>query len=443
MPEEDKQVSPFSTDDYPSKRKAMNMAILAISLTAIGDMLFLNGFVLMLLSVLKVPSGNILLYLSLPALAQMLLLIPAAHYARRIGIKSGVIGGILNGLSLLCLFSAPYCHPYGLAWLPLLVGMLLEGVGSAMHVAVWYPLTSGFVPESERGNFFGRMRFSYQLVSIIFTFFVIAVLKNEPSPGAFQLFLILAFVTKIIGVIFYSRLPQQGCAPGIARKMFHSLLHAIGAPGYMPFCAYVFLLSLATGCCMSLFCLLAKGPLSISEDEVILIGNLGMAGALAGYFFGGRMVDRIGTKAVFLICHFAFGAILLSFTGRVFFPAAGLLLVGGLNFTFGMVQAASGIAMSSEMLALIPSDNKPMATALNQVLLNLGISLSGIFSAQAIRFGVLNNEWNFCGAIMTQYDTLIIVCGLSVLLLTVTLGLVPSVVKKVQWSSGNSSGIAN
>ena len=46
---------------------------------------------------------------------------------------------------------------------------------------------------------------------------------------------------------------------------------------------------------------------------------------------------------------------------------------------------------------------------------------------------MLSRSWSFLGTPMSQYDTILLIWGLMVVMLVVTLGLVPSVIGKAQW----------
>jgi MFS family permease len=143
------------------------------------------------------------------------------------------------------------------------------------------------------------------------------------------------------------------------------------------------------------------------------------------------MIDRFGTKYVFLCCHFGFGIILLLFLCRNLFTDEIRIVVGILTILFGMVQAASSIAMTSETLALIPPENKSLATGLWFTLYSGGTGLSGILSGQALELGVFNESWIWLEQSMSSYDGLLLFSGTMVLLMTVTLGMIPSMIKKV------------
>ena len=142
------------------------------------------------------------------------------------------------------------------------------------------------------------------------------------------------------------------------------------------------------------------------------------------------MVDKMGTKYVFMFCHFGFGTILILFLLRSLFPGKIIVFVGILTLLFGLVQAASGIAMTSETLVLIPQENKSLATGLWFTLYSGGAGLSGILSSKALELNLINPEWSLFGLLMSRYDGLLLMFGTMVLLMTVTLGLIPSMVKK-------------
>ncbi len=420
------------TLDAKGTERAIRIMFISRVANAI-DVLFASGFMLLYFSALGVPSERILLYFSLPALLQIVTILPFAHWAERIGkVRLGVIAESLTTATL------PLLIVIGLAPKPLVepliaLGSIVAGLAAGMYTNSWFPLVSPIVPVQMRGRFFGLLRVMYQSIGIALAFAVMLVLGKKNGMEPFLYAIALAFVVRLICILVYARIPELERQPQSGRTFRNSLAHVIGTPGYMPFCAYIFLLSLATGACGSLFALLAKDTLGFSQHQIILIGNLATFGALAGFFVGGLLVDKAGTKLVFLVCHFSYALILMLFPVRDFLPFPVLAIIGGLALVFGLIQAASGIAISSEMLSLIPVDNKPMALAVAVALQSLGFSLSGVFASLVLKHGMLSPTWALCGRTLGAYDTLLCFSGLAVLLLVVTLGLVPSVVKKVQW----------
>jgi len=423
---ETKTLSPIETN------RTIRVLYVSTMLYGIGDILFLNSFMLLYFSMLGLANERILFYLALPSFIRILSLVPFAHWAERIGkVRLGIIGLSMGSIALLLIAGAGSVPPAAAE--PLIASaMIILGLGSGLYLNSWFPLIATIIPEARRGRFFGTMRFLYTAVAIGFTFIASWTLERHSAIIVFQIFLAITIVLRVIGCVFYGRIPELERHLDQSRTMIRSLLSAVGTSGFLPFCSYVFLLSLFTGACTPLFSLLAKDSLALPQNQVLLIGNLSTFGSLLGFFFGGTLVDRIGTKHVFVICHLTFALVLLLFLVRDSVPIPAVGVVGFLALSFGLVQAASGVAMSSEMLAVIPTDNKPMATAINLSLTGLGVALAGMCSSAILKLGILNPTWTLFGNTLGPYDSLLLFCGVMVLLLVVTLGLVPSVVKRVQ-----------
>jgi len=311
------------------------------------------------------------------------------------------------------------------------LGIVIFGIGSAMTLGNWFALLHPIIPEKIRGRFFGQLRLTWQSVGILFTLIVIYILELYPTLGTYQVILGVITILMLARMVFYLQIPElEKCI--VKKESFRtSFLKVLNIPRYLPFCAYCFLLTLFTGACPQIFNLIEKDVLLWSKVEIVFFGNLLVAGALAGFFIGGRMIDRFGTKYVFLYCHFGFGTILFLFLLRNLFMEEIWIFVAILTILFGMIQAASSIAMTSETLALIPPKNKSLATGLWFTLYSGGIGLSGILSGKALEMGIFSESWNWLGQSMSNYDGLLLLSGTMVLLMTVTLGMIPSMIKKV------------
>ncbi len=166
---------------------------------------------------------------------------------------------------------------------------------------------------------------------------------------------------------------------------------------------------------------------------IVFMGILLLIGSLTGFYVGGKMVDRLGTKYVFPACHFSFSAVLILFQFRQRIPLPEIVTIAGLTAGFGLIQAASGIAVTSELLGILPDRNKSLATSLVLSLQTGAIALSGLPAAKILDSGLLSERWIFFGSTMSRYDSILLGCAVMLLLLTVTLGLIPSIVKSAQW----------
>jgi len=176
--------------------------------------------------------------------------------------------------------------------------------------------------------------------------------------------------------------------------------------------------------------------MELKTETVVWLANIGLLGALIGYYAGGRAIDRFSAKPVFLISHLGYAAISLLFIFRSMSPILTMPLLGFCHFSFGFVYAASSIAITTEMLALMPQRNQSLATSILTTMLYVGMGLSGIICAGILDFDFLKKDWLFCSLTMSNYDAILLGCGGMALLLVATLGLVPSVIRKAQSTPG-------
>ena len=413
--------------------RAMSNAILAQCAGTLTNLLFKNGFMLAYLSAQNVASNWILILLTIPDMLVFMVTIPSAYQSDRMGRKKMGLAGLSGTVAGFALISISSLLP-AVAVMPVFViGAICFGAGNAAFMSSWFALLSPIIPENLRGRFFGRLRTSWQAVAIVFSFAVAAALNACPGLVTFRMLLLLITMMAALRMLFYARIPEVEKPSVDATGLMGAMGEVMRVPGYMPFCAYVFLITLFTGACPWLFGLLQKDSLGFTGDKLVLMGNLLAIGTLTGFTFAGRLVDRFGTKPVFLVNHFAYAVILFLFPLRACFHLSTAVTVGGLCFLFGICTAAGSIAVSTEMLGIIPARNKALSTAFVSTLVAAGASMSGILSARILALGVLTPEWRFGGSQAGVYDTMLLGCGIMILLLVVTLGLIPSVMRPAQW----------
>ncbi len=87
----------------------------------------------------------------------------------------------------------------------------------------------------------------------------------------------------------------------------------------------------------------------------------------------------------------------------------------------------AGVAITSEVLALIPPRNKSLSSAINVSLFNWAVALSGLFVSRSIGWKLFAPEWMLFGQTFTVYDTLLLIFATMIVLLLLTIGLIPKV----------------
>lgn len=416
-----------------------NKIMMTIVLTACSSIMpqlfFKNGFLLSYLLKLGFESSDVLILLSLPSGIMFLLIVPFAYYADRYGKKRIGVSGIiltLAGFSLI-IFSGFFDKQASIRFIA--GGITLFSIGIAAMLSGWFALLSPLIPEELRGSFFGNMRVSWQIFAIACSFILTFILEKNASVGVYQL--ILTFFTSLllIQIFLYLKIPEIEKNKSI-KKSFRQIAAAIPEiPGYMPFCAYCFLLMLATGAWPVTLGLLEKNVLDFSDDTIVHMGTMLFIGSMVGFYMGGKMVDKFGTKMVFLMVHFLYFLLLFLVLVRDLTPFSLVSYFSFLTLSLGFVQASSSIALTSEMMALAPLENKAFIISFCTALQMGGAGISGVISGKIIEYGIISKIWVFKGLTLSNYDTLILAGSVMVFIFTITLGLIPSVVKtnKVQW----------
>ena len=96
-------------------------------------------------------------------------------------------------------------------------------------------------------------------------------------------------------------------------------------------------------------------------------------------------------------------------------------------------MASSSLAITTEIIALMPAKNKSFATSLLLSMKQAGIAIAGFVFAGIIETDIFKSSWNLGGLALSNYDAVLLGCSIMVVLLIATLTFVPSVVQKAEW----------
>ncbi len=413
--------------------KGLRQAFLAQLFGILGMYSFENGILLLYMTALGVNPVRILTYLAIPNVMSTVVRLPTAYIADRAGKKRlGMFGTLLTALGYT---AVPFAGalPLHTAEIVLISGFTVLAIGKMLFACGWLAMLSPLVPEERRGRIFGLMRFMYQLAGIGFAVVCAWMLADNAPIHRFQI------ITGVLAACFFARFLLYRGVPELERhhtregSFWKTLGQVVRIEGYAGFCAYVFLLTLFTAGCRSLFALVEKNTLQLSNSQVVILANLSMIGGLCGLFLGGRAVDRWGTKYVFMVCHFGFGLGIAGFLLRGFAPLPLPWTLGLVHFALGTIGAGLGIAVTSELLMIVPRKDKALSTSLGMSMILGGAALSGLLSAGILQLDVLKEHWILLGQTMSSYDAILLAYAMMIVLMVVTLGLVPSVLRKAAW----------
>lgn len=416
------------------KKAAMRNTILTQCLEIVALGTTVNGTLLLYLTAIGTNAVRTMVYLAIPSLTNAILLLPFAYLADRFGKKKlgqiGIIIGIFGwGMMGLGAYSENSSESI------IVTGIVLASLSIAMFGAGWFPLLSPIVPADIRGRFFGRLRLSVSIVSLTFSALFAWVLAiRSDDVMVYQGIYAVATIAFIARWFTYRRIPEL--EPPVARignASFQEIIISVfQAKNFAAFCSYMFLLSLFTAGAATLFAMVEKRVLVFSDTRIILLSNATLIGSMVGMFIGGRITDRHGTRTVFAGCHIILAQTMVAFLLRVYIPYSFVpFYLGLLHFVLGGALGAVGIAMTTELLGILPQKHKSVASSMFVIFQTSGVALSSILPAWFLKIGILKNRWGLGqGQQLSSFDGILLCFSLMTLILIATLGLVPSMLKK-------------
>jgi MFS family permease len=428
QPEADAHAAPSGRGPSAVQQRGMRAVIIGQMVGNLGSLAFSNGILLLFLAKVGFGGASALLLLALPSIIQPLLILPLAHLAERSHRRMMMRGFALSTVGFLLLSTLGWGGWHGRSVLvPVVSGIVIYALGVSMSTASWYALLDPLVPRHMRGSFFGTLRLSWRFYGFAFGIVCTFLLGLGGGVRPLELILILITIGMAARVLLMRQVPDAPTPPEGQPGLLEALSQVARIPGYAGFCCYVFLLTLVTDNAVTLLPLIERDSVGFSDTAVVWMGSILGIGSVVSFYFCGKLVDRIGTRPVFLLCHGCFAALFFAVLLRGCSPLSSLWWMGIQNLLYGIAGAGVSVAVSTEMLALVPAHNKGLSTGLCSTLQLAGAGLSGLLGAGAIKLGILSGHWQLGRTTLSAYDTLILGDAVLVVLLVVTLGLVPSV----------------
>lgn len=423
----------------PTEEKAaMRNIILTQCLEIVALGTTINGTLLLYLTAVGATAVRTMIYLALPPLINALLLLPAAYLAdhygkKRIGQAGIAIGVIGWGIVAFGAFSETSSESI------IVTGIVCASCSIAMFGAGWFSLLSPIVPAETRGRFFGNLRLTVGVVSLSLSVVFAWVLSLHNHTLVYQGIYAIATLAYVARWFTYRKIPELEPPTANTKSIsFADILSDVfRTKNFAAFCSYMFLLSLFTAGAATLFAMVENRVLFFSDTHIILLSNVTLIGSMFGMFMGGRVVDRHGTRSVFAGCHILLAQTMVAFLLRVYVPLSVMpLYLGVLHFLLGGALGAVGIAMTTELLAILPEKNKSVASSLFIIYQTAGTALSGLLPAWFLKIGILKELWGLSKLQqLSSFDGILLGFSLMTLILIATLGLVPSMLKKSESTS--------
>ncbi|MGI5868553.1 MAG: MFS transporter [Kiritimatiellia bacterium] len=388
-----------------------------------------SAIVIVYMTLLHSGPTMTMLSTSFPALAAILLTIPAAGIASRIGLRHSYsaachigCGGMLL-MALAAFFPGPF-DMYGV-----LLGCLIYNLSRPLYGVTWYPLLDNVLLPSERGAFFSAMRFSYLALTTTSFFLISLALGKEPPIWALQVVIAVVGMLMLGRKHFLDRLPVEEPPAGERHyDLWRALAISIRNRPLVGWAVYSCCIGLASSALLPLTMIYLKHEAMANAKEVQLISVVYMVGLILSHLVASRLLRRFGVRwlqpaghLAFIMC--ALGLAFLNHNIPHFF-----WWIGGIMFLLGFATANGINCYSMELMALARPDNRTMATAFLSTYSSIGGLSSRFLTSFVLGAGMLVPHWTCGGIAFCSYQTLFLFFSALLVFFLLLLFLVPSIV---------------
>jgi MFS family permease len=365
---------------------------------------------------------------STQGIAACLLLIPAAYFSGQMGYRKTIVLFTLFGaLMILLLAASPWFGGYAKA--VLLFSIIIFSICMTVYAAAWFPLLDGFLIKSDRSDFFGVMRFSWQTVAVIFCFICGLIIGKNPEIWILQVMIAVSGLG-LLGRMYYIGKIPDGHQEKENFSFTGGIAEAIANKSLAGFSVYICCLYLAAASTPPLTFIYIKNYLMVADNILVIISSLALVGTLLGFLAAGKIIDKIGIKRMLLFIHFFFALVNLTLFFVGSYSAVNLALITVLLMIYGFAMSCSSIAISTEMMELASPSNKAMSMAFCGSCYSAGVGGSRLLASLILGSGMLAPQW-FVGTMkISHYQTLFLIYGCAIMFVCLLLVLVPAIFPK-------------
>ncbi|MCL2410955.1 MAG: MFS transporter [Treponema sp.] len=271
---------------------------------------------------------------------------------------------ILRAVSMSLAVAAPFLDYAGnrnLALLFIMIGVIMFHVIRGIGMIGNNPVLSQLAAGPDRGSYLTQIQITNSVIGMSSSFLIAMVLGFDPPIFVFSILLIAGVVTGIISGVAMRKVPEPPRMEDAQKVNLISVFKdALTQDSVRHFMFILFLVILVSGVTRTFVVVYAREVFGHNDGMISLFSVFGGLGFLMVGLVVKFLVDRLGTKPLFLVS-VIIG--LVSLLAVVFFPAAAMENVTGtilfMVFLFFMLNfgflGSEGIAQTY-FLGLIPSE---------------------------------------------------------------------------------------
>jgi len=354
----------------------MHYLTLASLVGAVVGFSFSGAIPVLFADALGLASSRIGLLVSFLSLASVLQIL-VARYVDRIGRKrlliSSSLGVMLCGVPLILLPSVPE----GLRWPVLVAGIGGFAILVQVGAAGWFPLLHDLVPAKQRGRFLGRQRSRWIAGATIFLLVSSLLLSRGADLRYFQLIFAGAIFCQFLQVLFFLKVPERKV---FIQKHYPSPFIGVGDvfrnEEFRAILIYHIVFGFGTCLILVFLPLFLKESLGFGTGLSLAYAQMVplLGGALSVSLWG-YIVDRYGSRPVYVLGTVAFAAILLLWVFVSDELPFTFLLVPLLCLASGVFGWGLDVASLRRAMSLVPEGKSSLYLAVfsNSIAFSAGV----------------------------------------------------------------------
>lgn len=397
------------------RRKIQAWSIVANCLGSLSEVMLDNSAIL--ISYVALLGGNEslnMLMAGATGFIALLLQIPCGILAEKIGLKKSMYLSCTIGC-VACLLMSIATVTGDYAKYAVVALCFAYCIARPIFSASWFPIIDSFVAPSERGSYFGFLRFIYTIFAGVFFFLVARAMGETPPIWLLQILIAICAVmqfARAIFVYFLELQPQESRSQDIVK----SLKEALANSCLVSFAVYMMFLAIIAFLIQPLTLVYLKQTLGYGVSTVQTVATFGIAGSIIGYLTFGKLLKTFGSKYTLILIHLCFIVI----TASLFFSSKELNnlleIVCAIMFINCMSVAWFFCFSSAEMYSVANPKNRVISLAFFNTFFSGGRMFGGFMSSLLLASGMLATTWQKGDMLFSAIQSIFaIACFLSIL----------------------------
>ncbi len=321
-----------------------------------------------------------------PALLSMLAYIPGGALAERSSnqMQLFVRVTVISRLSYLLIAGLPLLLTGSVLPLAIVLVWTLAAIPNSIGQPAWTSAMAQAVPPSRRATLNGTRWSLMSLLSGASLLVFGLWLDRGPFPLAYQVVFLLSFLAGLLNLYHFSRVvvppfvpaPRAASSVRLTARLADFLRPLVESKPFVRYNIASIGFRLAIALPAGLYSIYWVNDLQATDSWIGLRGTAGYAALVIGYWFWGRVANRIGHRQLLLVCGatFALYPVVTALAPSVIWllPAAVL---------WGFAVSGIDLGLFDMLLAVCPEGKQPRFAAAANTLSSIAITLGPILGA--------------------------------------------------------------